>query len=98
MNRLNCKSCTTLAATDCTFVHAGDSLNFGDVLAANPDWADQHADQSMEAAAAAGGVQRLDADRNPGGGAEPTYDGIPHTLRQQISDRSLLDEALKLTA
>lgn len=75
-------------------LHAGEPLNFAEVLASNPDWADQNADQSMDAGLP-GGAQALDSSRNPGGGAEPAVEE-QRGLDKQLSDRSLLDEALKL--
>lgn len=66
---------------------AGEPISFAEVLATNPDWADQNADQSLEAGPP-GAARPLDSARNPGGGAEPAGQAV---------QPSLLDEALKLT-
>lgn len=75
---------------------AGEPLNFAEVLASNPDWADQNADQSTDPEEQ-GEAQALDSSRNPGGGAEPASADVPLPAGRPALDRSLLDEALKLT-
>lgn len=51
----------------------GEPLTFAEVMAKNPDWAEQNADPNVAQANILSHAQPLDSSRNPGGGAEPLH-------------------------